>query len=230
MIKIIVFTLCIAYSLNSVVEIPNANNCAKATATGCSACWGDATLTTTASPYTCTANTNTRCLIPVTDSTTQCQLCQAGYRLDTANSNVCLSTTCTTTGVGYCSYNGTTEVALICASGYYQSVGTNLCVNTGTATNQVTNCSSAFLNNSLSGSVDGKCYACASGYILNNGQTACVASTNANLSSSCRYLDTDGVTCAECVYGSEQVNSDNTWCSAKIYALGLVSAIALMMQ
>merc|ERR1712110_952399 len=233
---IILLALCVASAYTTTIYTTSTGNkCAAATTTGvgCSSCWGDATLdmTTNILDWTCN-NTNgvTRCLQLASGSTTQCDLCQSTYRLDTANANVCLSTTCATAGHQYCSWNGTVETGLICASGYYQAATGNTCVNTGTTTNQVTNCKYAYLNNSLSGSTDGKCHTCNTGYVLNAAGTACTASTVVGLASVCRQFATGDATCATCVYGSSQVNSDNTYCSAKFIAIGLLAALALMLQ
>jgi len=236
MIKIVLLALCVASAHTTTITTTATGNKCAATSSlgiGCTTCWGDAVIdgTTNILDWTCN-NTNgvTRCLKLASSSTTQCQLCQSTYRLDTANSNVCLSTTCTTAGNQYCSWNGTTETGLICASGYYQSASGNTCVNTGTTTNQVTNCKYAYLNNSLSSNADGKCFKCNAGYILASDGNSCVASTVTNIMNTCRQFATGNTSCGECVYGSSQVQSDNLYCSAKIIAVLFLATLAFMLQ
>merc|ERR1712110_495161 len=233
---IILLALCVASAYTTTIyTTATGNKCAAATTTGvgCSSCWGDATLdmTTNILDWSCN-NTNgvTRCLQLASGSTTQCDLCQSTYRLDTANANVCLSTTCATAGHQYCSWNGTVETGLICASGYYQAATGNSCVNSGTTTDQVTNCKYAYLNNSLSSNADGKCFQCNSGYILASDGASCIASTVTNIMDTCRQFATGNTSCGECVYGSSQVQSDNLYCSAKIIAVLFLATLAFMLQ
>ena len=117
---------------------------------------------------------------------------------------------------------------MICAFGFYQSAIGNTCVYVGDSTNQVPNCMNAYLNNSLSGNSDGKCYACANDYVLNYAGTDCVLTVDTKLTNTCRQFADEGVVCGECKYPYPQVNSDNSWCFGKVLGIGFVSVIALL--
>jgi len=233
MFKYIVLALCLS-TVYCQTSIAKTNNCRSAGTLGCASCWGDAVLDyTTVTDIKCSTGGVTRCLILETGSTTSCQVCQATYRKNTtvAATSTCDSTTCTTTGVKYCTWDGTNELPIACDTGYWQADTGNTCTNTGGTNHQVTNCMYAYIPANGSGvTADGKCLQCNAGYVLNAENTACDQSSDTQLQNTCRQFATGNLVCAACLYGQGQVSSDNTYCTAKIVALGLAVLLSLVLQ
>jgi len=67
-----------------------------------------------------------------------------------------------------------------------------------TGTSGITNCASGFYTSTSASSES--CALCNSGYVLNNGQTACIAQTTAL--ANCMKADSAGTACEQCNYDS----------------------------
>lgn len=205
-------------------------HCKTADSNGCATCFADFTMDSTEN--TCTEEGLNKCWEANTTTSTMCQLCYMYYRL--LSDGTCSTTKCTIrdSTAAYCYYDGSTETAQICNPGYYKSATANECVNTGTNTNQIANCKLHYLNNSLSGNVDKKCYECNSGYILSNDSLECLDQLTMDFDyvvgpkmQQCRILNSEKTACQECVYKEinppYQISTENLWCAAGLVAIKL---------